>query len=92
VNSEGTFTAVSLDDNPNIWVANSGSGSLTKLRVSDGAIVSTIQVGGRPDAFVLDGADIWLATPGRGYVLKLDARDGKLLGSFGLGLKANSVG
>jgi DNA-binding beta-propeller fold protein YncE len=51
-------------DGANIWVANSGSGTVTKLRASDGAFVGTFAIGGSPTGVAFDGADIWVANFG----------------------------
>src|ERR1019366_6621642 len=35
-------------DGANIWTANFGDGTVTKLRASDGAVLGTFKVGGTP--------------------------------------------
>ena len=51
-------------DGANIWVANSGSKSVTKLRASDGENLGTFSVGGEPLGIAFDGANIWVANSG----------------------------
>ena len=47
-------------DGANIWVANNGAGSVTKLRASDGAVQGTSSVGSQPHGVAFDGASIWV--------------------------------
>src|SRR3989338_6431574 len=62
-------------DGDNIWVANSGSNNITKLRASDGTILGTYAVGFYPDGVAFDGANIWVANSGSNNVTKLRASD-----------------
>jgi hypothetical protein len=71
-------------DGANIWVANSGSNSVTKLRASDGANLGTFSVGGGPLGIAFDGANIWVTNRGSNSVTKLRASDGASLGTFGV--------
>ena len=65
-------------DGANIWTANYGDGTVTKLRANDGEILGTFPGGGFGITF--DGANIW--TTGGNAVTKLRASDGKNLGTF----------
>src|ERR1700690_3950207 len=47
-------------DGQNIWSANSGEGTVSKLRASDGAALGTFTVGGQPNGVVFDGANVWV--------------------------------
>jgi DNA-binding beta-propeller fold protein YncE len=57
-------------DGANIWVANSTTTNVTKLRASDGANLGTFPVGNYPSAVAFDGANIWLANQGSNTVSK----------------------
>ena len=48
-------------DGANIWVANSSSSTVTKLRASDGETLGTFVVGGPPAGVAFDGANIWVS-------------------------------
>ena len=72
-------------DGANIWVANFGSGNVTKLRASDGANLGAFGVGSAPFGVAFDGANIWVANFGSGTVTKLRASDGANLGTFAVG-------
>jgi hypothetical protein len=74
-------------DGANIWIANSGSNNVTKLRASDGACVSpcTFAVGTNPQRLAFDGANIWVVNNGSANVTKLRASDGANLGTFPAG-------
>jgi len=57
-------------DGVNIWVANSGDNTLTKLRASDGANLGTFPTGTAPHWLVFDGAHIWVTNNGSNTVTK----------------------
>src|SRR5271165_4200477 len=48
-------------DGANIWVTNSNSNNVTKLRAADGANLGTFNVGSIPIGVAFDGANIWVA-------------------------------
>jgi DNA-binding beta-propeller fold protein YncE len=56
-------------DGANIWVTNS-SGSVRKLRASDGANLGTFPVGTNPLGVAFDGANIWVANASSNSVSK----------------------
>ena len=58
-------------DGANIWVTNSGSNTVSKLRAGDGANVDTFPVGNDPIAGAFDGVNIWVVNHGDGTVSKL---------------------
>ncbi len=69
-------------DGENIWIVNSASNNVTKLRASDCAILGTFPVGNGPLALAFDGANIWVANHNSNNVTKLSAADGTLVGTF----------
>src|SRR5664280_1893628 len=72
-------------DGANIWVANSGSSTVTKLQANTGAVVGTFQVGAGPVGVAFDGANIWVANFDDSTVTKLRASTGAVLGTFRAG-------
>ena len=75
-------------DGTNIWVANFGSNTVTKLRASDGAVQGTFNVGSAPSFGVaFDGANIWVGNYGAGTVTKLRASDGAVQGTLQRGIE-----
>jgi YVTN family beta-propeller protein len=72
-------------DGANIWVANYGSNTVTKLQANDGKVLGTFAVGTQPANVAFDGANIWATNYGSGNVTKLRASDGKVLGTFTVG-------
>ena len=72
-------------DGSNIWIANSGSSNVTKLRASDGVNLGTFLAGSVPIKIAFDGASIWVANLGGNTVTKLRASDGVNLGTFAVG-------
>src|ERR1700693_3725278 len=71
-------------DGQNIWSANNGEGTVSKLRASDGKLLGTFTVGGHPFGVVFDGGNVWV-TVAANTVSKLRASDGKIVGSFKVG-------
>src|SRR6516225_10011396 len=71
-------------DGANIWVANLGSHSVTKVRASDGATLGTFGVEG-PLGVAFDGGNVWVTNSSINAVTKLRASDGKTLGTFEAG-------
>ena len=67
--SVGTYPAGLAFDGTNIWVANNGSNSVTKLLASTGAVVGTIAVGSAPIGVAFDGSNMWVANGGGSYVV-----------------------
>jgi len=72
----GTFAVGSVPigvafDGANIWVANSGSNTVTKLRTSSGANLGSFAVGSTPYAVAFDGANVWVANENGNTVTKL---------------------
>jgi YVTN family beta-propeller protein len=61
-------------DGTNIWVANSGSGNVSKINVSTGTVVATVTVGTNPSGVAFDGTNIWVANNGSANVSKINAQ------------------
>jgi DNA-binding beta-propeller fold protein YncE len=68
-----------------LWIANSGSNNVTRLRASDGALLGTYPVGGEPRGLAFDGGHIWVTNYATDSVTKLRARDGSLVGTYDVG-------
>jgi hypothetical protein len=69
-------------DGANIWVTNRYISTVIKLRVSDGMVVGTYNVGSEPMGICFDGANIWVTNSGSNNVTKLRASDGTILGIY----------
>jgi hypothetical protein len=73
-------------DGSNIWVANYGGNSVTKLLASTGAVVGTYAVGIGPVSVAFDGTNIWVANYGNhgngNTVTKLLASTGTVVGTY----------
>ena len=67
----GKFPIGVVSDGTNIWVANGGSNTVTKLRASDGAVLETFTVGTLPLQVAFDGANIWVTNGRSASVSKL---------------------
>ena len=64
-------------DGHDIWVANSGVRTITKLRLNDGAILATARIGKKPQLLAFDGALIWVSNyDPDNLVARLGATDG----------------
>ncbi len=51
-------------DGANIWTANFGDGTVTKLRANDGEVLGTFKAGAAPYGVTFDGANIWVSNQG----------------------------
>ena len=81
----GKFPIGVICDGTNIWVANGGSNTVTKLRASDGAVLGTLNVGKSPFGVAFDGTNIWVTNEDSNNVMKLRASDGAVLDTFTVG-------
>jgi hypothetical protein len=76
-------------DGTNVWVANSGAGTVTELSPS-GATIGTFSVGSAPDAVAFDGTNVWVANSGAGTVTELSP-SGATIGTFSVGSAPDAV-
>jgi YVTN family beta-propeller protein len=97
---DGAYDEVSVGSQPkglafdgaNIWVANSGDNTVTKVRAIDGVVLGTYPSGGtQPVALVKAGFSMFVVNKGSNSVTKLALSDGTLLGTASLGSGANPV-
>jgi len=63
-------------DGLHVWVASNWSGTLTKIRAADGAVVDNYSLSIYPCALTLDGLNMWVADEDAPVVLKVRASDG----------------
>ena len=82
----GKFPIGVAFDGTNVWVANSVSNNVTKLRASDGSVLGAF-VGEFPIGVAFDGTNIWVANGEGNNVTKLRPTDGTVLGTFKVGTK-----
>jgi len=68
VGAGANFIAV---DGANIWITNTGSNNVTKLRACDGALLGTFLAGTGPLGIAFDGANVWVANALDGTVSKM---------------------
>jgi YVTN family beta-propeller protein len=61
-----------------VWVANSGDGTVTRISAAAGRVVDTIQVGNVPDAIASGPSGIWVADRGDATVDRIDPVTGKV--------------
>lgn len=66
-------------DGTNIWITNGGSGKITKLRASDGAILGAFDTGTGPVTITFDGDYIWVANYLSNTVMKMKDNDPHLM-------------
>jgi len=81
--SVGQQPAGAAFDGANMWIANSQSGNVTKLRAGDGAALGTFVVGGTPSWMTFDGVNMWVNNGSS--LVKLRASDGQPSGGFNVG-------
>jgi hypothetical protein len=64
-------------DSTNIWVGNTAGGGVTKMRASDGQVLSTFNTGCCPKGIAFDGVNVWIV--GSPYLVVLRPSDGKVV-------------
>jgi hypothetical protein len=70
-------------DGANMWIANRGDGTVSKLRASDGKTLGTFQAPVAPYGVAFDGTNIWVS--GAPALVELGASNGALLGAWNKG-------
>ena len=78
-------------DGISVWVVNGGSGTVTKLRASTGAVVATYSVGSGPYGIAFDGTNIWVGNSFGNTVTELLASTGAVIGTYSAGSKPTGV-
>ena len=73
-----------ISDGTNMWVSNSASNTVSKLRTSDGTVLATIGVGVNPQGLAFDGTNIWVAN-GSNTVTLLNASTGNGVVNYSAG-------
>ena len=81
----GTSPSAVAFDGTNIWVANTGSGNVTELSASTGAVVGTYFIGSAPYGVAFDGTNIWVTSYFNSNVTKLLASSGAVVGTYTVG-------
>jgi DNA-binding beta-propeller fold protein YncE len=69
----------------NVWITNSHSNTVTKLRASDGSTLGTFPVGLTPSGIVFDGQSMWITNYRSSTIMKMRISDGTVLGTFPTG-------
>ena len=92
----GTYTVgtnpegVAIYSSGNVWVANYGSASVSKLS-SAGALLGTYTVGTNPYGIAIDSSgNVWVANSGSANVSKLSSA-GALLGTYTVGTNPHGI-
>jgi len=78
-------------DGSNLWVANHGSGTITRHRAIDGALQATVSVGSGPAALAFDGVYVWVANQDDDTVTRVRASDGVPQGTFAVGATPSAI-
>ena len=87
----GTLPSGVAFDGANIWVANFGGNSVTKLRASDGANLGTFPVGQGPVGIAYGVGVIWVANYTDNTVSGLDPGSGAPVLSFNVGKAPHAI-
>jgi len=72
---------------PYVWVANTGSNTVTKLNVSSGSTIGTYSAGNGPYGIAVDASgNVWVTNVNDNTVTKFNGSNGSIIGTY------NSVG
>ena len=94
----GTQPVAVCSDGTNIWVSNSGSNNVTKIRISDDSVLGTYNVVSTasypigPQGICFDGKNIWVANDSSSNVNKINISDGTILGTYNVSPSTNPAG
>ena len=69
-------------DGTYVWVATQFNNSITRIRVSDGAVAGTFTVGKRPVALLYAAGSVWVANLLSNSVMKITPSTGAIAGTF----------
>ena len=64
---------VVLFDGANIWVTNSGDGTVSKIDAVSNVVAASVNVGAAPIGLAFDGSNIWIANFSDATVSKVPA-------------------
>jgi peptide/nickel transport system substrate-binding protein len=68
-----------------VWVANTADHSVSKIRVSDGKLLTSYSAGTDPGALAVGEGAVWVASKSSGAVVKLNPGDGQPLKTIHVG-------
>jgi YVTN family beta-propeller protein len=83
VGSEPVAVAVAPDGT--VWVANSGSGTVSRVSSENDEVVDTVRVGDGPSALVVTSGSVWVANTLSASVWKIDPASDHVVGKFPVG-------
>jgi YVTN family beta-propeller protein len=79
-------------DGTHVWVANQGSGNVSKINPSTNSVVATVTVGTNPsNGLVFDGTHIWVANQGSGNVSKINPSTNSVVATVTVGSTPRGV-
>ena len=79
-----------IDANGDVWVADTGSSTVTELS-SSGAAIGTFPVGNGPNSIAIDAnGDVWVANIGSNTVTELNS-SGAAIGTFPVGKEPSGI-
>ena len=89
----GTYPLSIVYDGANMWIGNGiNTGSVTKIRAADGAILGTYATAGTTvRGLIHEGTSIWVCNSGSNTVSRLRADNVALLGTYATGPAPRSV-
>ena len=84
-------TGMAFDGN-NMWVVNTNSNTVSKIRTGDGAVIGTFAAGASPQRAAFDGSNVWITDfTATNNVQKMRASDGAIVGTFTVAALPTSI-
>ena len=87
--STGTDPGEISFDGENVWISNRSSNSITVLRASTGALVTSFDTGTQPRGSCFDGVHMWITMNGDNQVRVYDVRTFALVATLPTGVQPN---
>jgi hypothetical protein len=75
-----------------IWVANYGSGTVSKINPTTNTVTATVTVGTNPSGVGFDGTNVWVTNNGSGTVSKINPTTNTVTATVTVGTGPSGVG
>ena len=87
----GTSPSYVCFDGVYVWVSNTGSHNLTKIKASDDSLQTGTYAVPGPRGICFDGTSLWVCSSTSNSVVQMNPSDGTVIGTFAVGEQPEAV-
>jgi len=87
----GTSPSYVCFDGVYVWVSNTGSNNLTKIKASDDSLQTGTYAVPGPRGICFDGTSLWVCSSTSNSVVQMNPSDGTVIGTFAVGAQPEAV-